>query len=65
MHIRKWKKLECPELTEEVTAQRLAWAQTYEPYTDVDWRNIRWSEECNIEHGKGACKEWVFCNLNE
>jgi hypothetical protein len=57
IHLRKWKKLECPELTEAIAAQCLAWAEAYEDFTDVDWRRVRWSDECSIERGKGVAKE--------
>ena len=36
------------------------WAQTYRLYTYLNWRRVRWSDECSIQLGKGQKLEWVF-----
>ena len=37
----------------------------YEPFELVDWRTIRWSDECSIELGKGEQGGWVFITSAE
>lgn len=37
----------------------------YEAYELVDWRCVRWSDECSIELGKGDQQGWVFITRAE
>jgi transposase len=57
---RKWRYLKRPHLTQEHADQRLAWAQTYEHFSVLDWRRVKWSNECPIERGKGVQPRWSF-----
>ena len=60
MHIRKWIRLKRPALTPDHAYQRLTWAQRYRHFRYLNWRRVRWSDECSIELGKGQKLEWVF-----
>ena len=60
MHIRKWIRLKRPALTPNHAYQRLTWAQRYRHFRYLNWRRVRWSDECSIELGNGQKLEWVF-----
>jgi len=38
----------------------LNWAQRHRLFTYLNWRRVRWSDECSIQLGKGRKLEWVF-----
>jgi Transposase len=48
MHIRKWIRLKRPLLTTEHAARRLTWAQRYQRFRYLNWRRLRFSDECSI-----------------
>ena len=60
MNIRKWKRLKRPALTQRYATARLNWAQRYRLFSYLNWRRVRWSDECSVEIGKGRKLEWVF-----
>jgi hypothetical protein len=60
IHLRKWQRLKRPALTDAHAYARLNWAQRYRLFTYLNWRRVRWSDECLIQLGKGRKLEWVF-----
>lgn len=57
---RKWLVMDRPALTPEHAAARLRWARTYEHFTPQDWTRVFWSDECTVERGIGARREYTF-----
>jgi transposase len=60
MNIRKWACLKRLALTADHAQQRLIWANQYFHFTYLNWRRIRWGDECSIQLGKGLKFGWVF-----
>jgi hypothetical protein len=60
MYMRKWQRLKRPALTAEHARFRRNWAEGYRYFTYLNWRRVRWSDECSIQLGKGQKFEWVF-----
>jgi hypothetical protein len=60
MHIRKWIRLKQLLLTATHAERRLTWAQRYRRFRCLNWRRLRFSDECSIQLGKGQKLEYVF-----
>ena len=60
MNIRKWIRLQRPALSVAHAGLRLTWAQRYRHFRYLNWRRLRWSDECSIQLGKGEKLNWVF-----
>ena len=58
--IKKWRAKKRPKLTEEQAAARLGWALHYADWTEYDWKQVVWSDECMVEGSKDLCTIWVF-----
>lgn len=54
-----------PALTEAHAAARLQWALRYQHFTYLNWRRVRWSDECSIQLGKGRKRGWVFAQAGK
>jgi transposase len=59
--IANWRAKKRPELTEEHAAARLAWCIERKNWGVEEWRKYMWSDECSVERGSGATRQWVFC----
>lgn len=57
---RKWLVLDRPALTPEHATARRRWAERYAHFTPLDWARVYWSDECTIERGIGARREYTF-----
>lgn len=57
MNKRKWKKLRRPQIQTRHAEARRAWA---ERYRDLDWRRVKWSDECMVRRGQGQRPQWSF-----
>ncbi|KAI8689841.1 hypothetical protein LRP88_13857 [Fusarium phalaenopsidis] len=42
--------------------RRLEWALRYE---NIDWRRVRWSDECMVRRGQGIKPTWTFLSPSE
>jgi DDE superfamily endonuclease len=60
MNIRKWIRLKRPALSVAHAGLRLTWAQRYRHFRYLNWRRLKWSDECSIQLGKGEKLNWVF-----
>ena len=52
-NIRKWLAKKRPALTEDLAADRLAWARIHVTWTAADWARIWFSDEASIELSRG------------
>jgi len=52
-------------LSEEDARQRMIWARKYQYFTYLQWRRVRWSDECSIELGKGQKPSYVFSSAGK
>ena len=52
-------------LSEEDAQKRIEWARKYQNFTYLQWRRVRWSDECSIELGKGQKPTWVFTSVGK
>jgi transposase len=57
--IKNWRAKGRPALEAEDAKVRYAWALVHYRWT-TQWELIIFSDECSIERGKGAQREWVF-----
>ena len=49
-----------PELQPHYAEKRLQWAQMYAHFTPDDWRDVKWTDECSVERGKGVQPIWTW-----
>jgi hypothetical protein len=59
-NIRKWLAKKRPALTEDLAANRLAWARIHVTWTAADWARIWFPDEASIELSRGKKRVWVF-----
>lgn len=57
--IKNWRAKRRPFLTPEHAIIRQAWAKLRGKWS-VEWDSIIFSDECSVERGAGAQREWVF-----
>lgn len=62
MNKRKWKKLKRPLLTPRLAPSRLEWAQRYQ---HIDWKRVKWSDECSVQRGAGVRSQYSFLRPSE
>ena len=58
--IRKWRCAQRPVLTPEIANKRLQWVLARRDWTEEEWKNIIFSDECSVERGFGAQRQWAF-----
>lgn len=51
--ITNWIAKKRLKLTKAVAKKRLVWAKAYEDWTEEQWANIIWLDECSAERGMG------------
>jgi transposase len=59
---KKWLQRGRPDITPDHARQRLEWADRY---ADIDWRRLKWSDECTVERGVGVRPVWTFLRPSE
>jgi transposase len=59
-HITRWRARKRPFLTKEVAKERYRWAKIHRHWTDSQWEQVEWSDECSVAQGKGKGPVWVF-----
>ena len=57
--IKNWRAKQRPFLTPEAAKVRWEWAKKHSNWKS-EWKLIIFSDECSVERGKGAQREWVF-----
>ncbi|KAG5826458.1 hypothetical protein H9Q74_003441 [Fusarium xylarioides] len=62
MNKRKWMQKKRVALTPLQAGKRLRWAQTYQ---GIDWRRVKWSDECMVRRGQGLKPIWTFLSPRE
>ncbi|KAI8683215.1 hypothetical protein LRP88_04812 [Fusarium phalaenopsidis] len=62
MDKRKWLRRKRNPLTQFQADRRLEWALRYE---NIDWRRVRWSDECMVRRGQGIKPTWTFLSPSE
>jgi len=58
--IKTWRAKKRPKLTEDHAAEHLRWALCYAYWTEEDWKQVIWSDECSVEKSKDPRTVWVF-----
>ena len=58
--IKNWIIKERPLLTAEVVTKCLTWCKKHKDWTWEEWSKIIFSDECSLERGIGAHRQWVF-----
>lgn len=58
--IRKWRAVERILLTKERAAKHLKWARAHQHWTQDDWAEIAWSDECLVRQDSDPRKLWIF-----
>lgn len=58
--IKKHRQRKKPRLKAEHRQKRLCWALDHELWTEVDFNNVVFSDECSIELGSGEATPFVF-----
>jgi hypothetical protein len=59
-NIKKWLAKKRPALTDDLAADRLAWAKIHVEWTSAEWAKIWFSDEALIELSRGKKRVWVF-----
>ena len=57
--------LKRPKLTEAHAAARPRWAIKRRDWTEEQWLNYIWSNECSVERGRTGTVKWVFRHQSE
>ncbi len=58
--IGKFRQRKKPLLTGAHRQKRLTWALAHEHWTEEDWQNMVWTDECSIELGSGKSRPYMF-----
>ena len=59
-HIRKWRAVKRPLLTDKHAEARLKWARKHQHKTREEWAKIVWSDEFAIQKDSAQQQVWVF-----
>jgi hypothetical protein len=62
---RKWIAKKRPKLTAAHAATRLRWAIKRRDWTEEQWLNYIWSDECSVEKGSTGTVKWVWRHESE
>jgi transposase len=62
MNKRKWMQKKRVALTPLQARKRLDWAIRYQ---GIDWRRVKWSDECMVRRGQGLRPIWTFLSPRE
>jgi hypothetical protein len=55
-----WLAKKRPYLTEAAVKKRIKWCLEHADWTFEEWATIIWSDECSVERGAGARRNWVW-----
>ncbi|TKA53783.1 hypothetical protein B0A49_12853 [Cryomyces minteri] len=58
-YIFHWISKKRPFLTKQTAKVRLDWARVHVSWTEEQWKNIMWSDECSVERGSGKKPVWI------
>ncbi|TKA70157.1 hypothetical protein B0A49_13150, partial [Cryomyces minteri] len=59
-YIFHWISKKRPFLTKQTAKVRLDWARARVSWTEEQWKNIMWSDECSVERGSGKKPVWIW-----
>ena len=62
MNKRKWMQKKRVALTPLQARKRLDWAIRYQ---GINWRRVKWSDECMVRRGQGVRPIWTFLSPRE
>ncbi|KAF5700393.1 transposable element tc3 transposase [Fusarium mundagurra] len=62
MNKRKWMQKKRVALTPLQARKRLDWAIRYQ---GINWRRVKWSDECMVRRGQGMRPTWTFLSPRE
>lgn len=62
MNKRKWMQKKRVALTPLQARRRLDWAIRYQ---GIDWKKVKWSDECMVRRGQGMRPIWTFLSPRE
>lgn len=55
-----WRAKKRQLLTQKTADIRLAWCQSHLNWTENDWYNVIFSDECSVERGAGKGTKWIW-----
>ncbi|TKA64438.1 hypothetical protein B0A49_10136 [Cryomyces minteri] len=64
-YIFHWIATKRPLLQEKHAKMRLRWAKAHLNWSDAQWANVIWSDECSVERGSGKKAKWVWSTLSQ
>jgi transposase len=63
--ITNWLCKKRPFLSKQAAKARSTWVTERKDWTEEDWKTIIFSDECSLERGSSAAREWCFRTPNQ